>query len=314
MEGLIRLSGGASRETWAFESRDARGTRASLILRRDFPAEAAPAFDKLAGTGEGVDRRGEFELLRVLADRGLPVPRPVAYPEAGSPLEHCFVMERIEGETLPRRILREPDYAEARAGLADELGTLLGRWRAISAEELPPLPEQPAAQQLALCRGLLDRGPERRPVLELAYRWLCERRPPDPERLSLVHGDFRIGNFVVGPEGLRSVLDWEYVHLGDPLEDVGFLCLKPWRFGNVALEVGGFGRREDLLRSYEEATGTRVDREAVRFWEVLGQLKWGGLCAARCSLHLEGVHRSVEVAAIGRRVAETEYDLLELIE
>ncbi len=110
-------------------------------------------------------------------------------------------------------------------------------------------------------------------VSSLAFRWLRERRPPDPERLSLVHGDFRTGNFIVGPEGLRSVLDWEYAHLGDPLEDVGFLHLKPWRFGNVALEAGGFGRCDDLLRSYDQAGGTRVEPEAVRFWEVLGHLK-----------------------------------------
>ena len=284
-----------------------------MILRRDFPGEAAPTFDSLSGSGERLDRRGEYDLMRVLSSHGLPVPRPVVYPGAEIALQDCFVMERIDGETIPNKILRGSEYAKAGEGLAREMGALLGRWRAISGVELPNLPVQGAEVSLAMCRGLVDRARVQRPALELAYRWLSDRRPADPKRFSLVHGDFRIGNFVVGTEGLRSVLDWEYVHLGDPLEDIAFLCLKPWRFGNVAVEVGGFGHRGDLLRGYEEAIGSPVDPEALRWWEVLGQLKWGGLCAARCRLHLEGIHRSAEVAAIGRRVAEAEYDILELI-
>ncbi len=178
---------------------------------------------------------------------------------------------------------------------------------------VPGLPYSGPDEQLALVRRMLDQGPAPRPALELGLRWCRERRPEPSGEPRLVHGDFRNGNLIVGDDGLRAVLDWEYAHLGEPLEDIGFICMRPWRFGNDDAEAGGFGPRADLYRAYEQAGGEPVDPELVRFWEVLGSLKWGALCVLRGMEHASGQKRSVELAAIGRRVAETEYDLLELL-
>jgi aminoglycoside phosphotransferase (APT) family kinase protein len=313
IEGLRRLTGGASRETWAFDAVDRNGARHPLILRRDFPDEGQPSLASLIGVDNDLDRRGEFALFQALVDAGLPVPRPIALPDDRTGLTDCFVMERIEGEGLPQRLLRDAAYAEARARLPEQLGSLLARVHALGPDDLPPVPERTVDSQIDVARRMVGLGPAPRPVFELALRWLHEGRPRTALR-RLVHGDFRNGNFLVGPEGLRAVLDWEYAHIGDPMEDLAFLCLKPWRFGHVAAEVGGFGARESLYRAYERAGSPPVDPEAVRFWEVLSNLKWGALCVARAMAHVLRMQPSVEGAAIGRRVAETEYDILELME
>jgi aminoglycoside phosphotransferase (APT) family kinase protein len=129
-----------------------------------------------------------------------------------------------------------------------------------------------------------------------------------------VHGDFRNGNFIVGPEGIRAVLDWELAHLGDPVEDLGWFCVKSWRFGQADRIAGGFGSLPELLSAYTAAGGARVSEDEVRFWVVLGTVKWGVICAGQTLLHVNGIVRSVELAALGRRVAEMEWDLLDLLD
>ncbi len=312
IEGLKRLTGGASRETWAFDAVDAAGNIHALILRRDFPGAGRLTPGALIGDDHDIDRRDEFALFHALFDAGLPVPRPVALPEGKAELTDCFVMERVEGESLPQRLVRDETYAAARALLPEQLGTVLARIHALGSDDLPRVPAHDTARQIEIARRMAALGPAPRPVFEVALRWLADKSPKAQPR-RLVHGDFRNGNFLVGPEGLRAVLDWEYAHIGDPMEDLAFLCLKPWRFGNVAAEVGGFGPRSALYQAYEHAGGTPVDPEAVRFWEVLCNLKWGTLCVARAMAHVLGMQRSVEAAAIGRRVAETEHDILELM-
>jgi aminoglycoside phosphotransferase (APT) family kinase protein len=165
--------------------------------------------------------------------------------------------------------------------------------------------------QLAQYREVLDGFGEPHPAFELGFRWLDRNRPP-PTRTTVVHGDFRLGNLIVGPNGLRAVLDWELAHLGDPMEDLGWLCVRAWRFGGT-LPVGGFGDYADLFDAYGGAAGTPVDPDVVRWWEVLGTLKWGIMCMMQAATHLLGVSRSVELAAIGRRVCENEHDLLLLL-
>ncbi len=128
-----------------------------------------------------------------------------------------------------------------------------------------------------------------------------------------MHGDFRLGNVIVDDEGLAAVIDWELAHRGDPMEDLGWLCVKAWRFGSSE-PVAGVGRYEDLFAAYEAAGGAPVDPETVRWWEVLGTLKWGIMCIMQASAHLTGMARSHELAAIGRRVCENEYDLFLALE
>jgi aminoglycoside phosphotransferase (APT) family kinase protein len=287
--GLRRLSGGASRETWSF-ALDGR----PLILRRD-PVGASRTGGMLR----------EADLFRAAAKAGVPVPELLDASDDASIVGSSFlVMAHVDGETIPRKILRDPEYAAARPLLARQCGEVLARLHSIPLEEVPGLEDQ---DQVAQYRAVLDGVGQPHPAFELAFRWLEDNRPASSRR-AVVHGDFRNGNVIVGPEGLRAVLDWELAHAGDPMEDLGWLCVKAWRFG-VALPVGGFGTYEELIEGY----GGDVDREALRWWEILGTLKWGIMCIMQAVTHTSGAVRSVELAAIGRRVCENELDLLELL-
>ena len=303
VEGLRRLSGGASRETWAFDLVDASGARTGLVLRRD-PGEHV---------GQS-DRSTEYLLCEGAAAAGVAVPRVRMLLTPADTLGRGFVMDRVDGETIPRKILRDDAYAAARPLLAAQCGEIAARIHSIDPATLPELPVLGAAAQIEQYRALLDGFGEPHPAFELGLKWLEERAPEPPSTPGLVHGDFRNGNFIVGPDGIRAVLDWELAHLGDPVEDLGWLCVKSWRFGVPTKLVGGFGDIADLLAAYARAGGDPVDEETLRFWVGLGTLKWGVICEGQAFTHLNGLVRSVELATLGRRVAETEWDLLDIIE
>jgi aminoglycoside phosphotransferase (APT) family kinase protein len=303
IEGLRRLSGGASRETWSFDAATVNAAHHALVLRRD------------PGSHAGWSERGtEFALLKAAAAGDVAVPKVWFLLEPDDNLGSGFVMERVDGETIPRRILRDDAYSAARLLLARQCGEQAARIHALDIACLPPLPMHGARHQIEQYRGILDGFGEPHPAFELGLRWLAEHAPSDPQSPALVHGDFRNGNFVVGPDGIRAVLDWELAHLGDPVEDLGWLCVKSWRFGANDHPVGGFGTVDELLAAYRAARGHDVDPSEVRYWEALGTLKWGVICEVQAFTHLQGAVRSVELATLGRRVAEMEWDLLELIE
>lgn len=304
IESVHRLSGGASRETWSFDAVSPDGTRHGFVLRRD-PGEHVGQLERTA----------EYSVVQAAGAAGVPVPRVVALLEPHLGLGRGFVMERVEGETIPRRILRDDEYATARSAMTTQCGEIAARIHAVDASTLP-LPRLAAADQIAQQRRLLDGFGEPHPAFELGLRWLEQQLPaPTPSSsLRLVHGDFRNGNFIVGPEGIRAILDWELAHIGEPAEDLGWLCVRSWRFGVTDRIVGGFGDLDDLLAAYARESDCAVDPEAVRFWIALGTIKWGVICIAQAFTHLEGGVRSVELAALGRRVAEMEWDLLELMD
>jgi aminoglycoside phosphotransferase (APT) family kinase protein len=300
--GLARLPGGASRETWAFDA-EADGRVLRLVLRRDPPGRPTA---RACAT--------ELPLLRAAAAAGVPVPAARWAATAPSVLETSFlVMDRVEGETFGRRILRDPALAAARDGLLGQCARALAGIHRVPTGGLDVLGEPRDSRQLiAAQRELLASLGEPHPVFELALRWLDERAPAS-RRPHLVHGDFRVGNLVVGPDGLRAVLDWELAHLGDPAEDLGWFCVRAWRFGRDDRPAGGLGLRDELLGAYQAAGGEPVAASELRFWEVYGTLRWGIVCVVQASVHLSGAVRSVELAAIGRRACEMEWALLELI-
>lgn len=308
VSGLRRLSGGASQETWSLDAETDTGV-VPLILRRR-PGGGAGA----AEGGMAIGLETEAELLGLAAEAGVPVPAVRHVLDAADELGSGYLMERLEGETIPRRILRDEAYAGVRPRLARQCGEILARIHAVAAERLPTdLPRAPADVQLRQYRAVHDAADQPHPVFELAFRWAEEHLPAGPSPDALVHGDFRNGNLLVGPGGVRGVLDWELAHRGDPLEDMGWIQVRSWRFGRIEHPVGGFGAREELFAGYEAAGGAPVDAERVRFWEVVGTLRWGIMCQVMLGAFESGHDRSVERAAIGRRASETEIDLLDLL-
>lgn len=296
---LARFSGGASRETWSFTLDDGR----RLVLRLDPPS--APASS---------DRRAEVELLRRAETAGVPVPKVLWTADDDELGSSGFVMEHVDGETIPRKILRDDAFAVARASFAEQCGEIAAKIHTIPFDGIDGLDvpdRKPPEIILEQYTSLLDSLGEPHPALELALRWLRTRMPAS-ERKTTVHGDYRNGNFIVGDEGIRAVLDWELVHVGDPWEDLAWVCTRSWRFGAPG-EVGGIGSRDDLYAAYERTAGMPVDRSAVHWWEVMSNVKWGVMTIVQAFTHLWGHVRSLELAAIGRRTAETEHDVLELI-
>lgn len=303
IDNLQPLSGGASADTWQFEA-SCGGKYHSMILRL-----AAPGGDQ---DPIRVDRATEARLQQLAAGAGVPVAPVVFVLEEDDGLGPGYAMDRIDGETLAPRILREEQYELARKNMAAQCGHILARIHTIDSATLPGLRKLPADKILKKLFELYNAFKQDHPVFELAFKWLGDRMP-EQEPLALVHGDFRNGNFIVGPDGIRAVLDWEVAHLGDPMEDLGWICVNSWRFGNIDLPVGGFGHREQLFEAYEKSGGGRVNPDTVHFWEVFGTLKWGVICIIQAFTHLMGAKRSVELATIGRRTSETEIDLLNLL-
>lgn len=296
-----RLSGGASQETWAFAA--VGPAHHPLILRR-----TPPLVTEKAGA---LPIESEAALMRCAADAGVPSPQVLHVLTEADGLGRGFVMARVEGETIARKILRDAPYAELRPRLAFALGGILARLHAIPRAALPPLRVVSAAQEAAYLREAYAADGQPRPVFELAFRWIADHAP-DEGAPTLVHGDFRLGNFIVDPAGVRAVLDWELAHLGDPMRDLGWICTGSWRFGGIDKPVGGFGELAELIAGYEAAGGARVDPARVRFWEVFGSLRWGVMCLSMLSRFDRG-DRTIERAMIGRRASETEIDLLRLL-
>ncbi len=298
VEHLKVLSGGASRETWSLDLVVADGTTHPLILQRT-----------RAGTvGGGPGMAEEAELIRAAQTLNVPVPTVVAADPGPALDAPCMVMTRLDGETIARKLLRDDVWSTARSVLVGQAGAALAAIHRIDPKVAPALR---TADQLDEMTALLTAAGQPLPAFELALRWLIANRPDSP-RQAVVHGDFRLGNLLVSQDGLAGVLDWELAHLGDPIEDLGWYCVRAWRFGS-ALPAGGMGTREDLIAAYEAAGGGPVDPDALRWWEMLGTLKWGLICIVQAQVNLTGAARSVELATIGRRVCENEWDALALL-
>ncbi len=301
---LQRLTGGASKETWALEAVGSAGA-APLIMRR-LSADALPS-------ERTIEPDCEARLIRRAGECGVPTPRVCHILEPWDGLGAGFLSARIEGETLARRILRNPEFAEIRSKLSFQCGAILARIHAIPLATLPQLKAQFALGDLdGLYRSYRSFGGGS-PVFEAAFRWLRDRAPGEARVPRLVHGDFRNGNLIVGPEGVRAVLDWELAHLGDPAEDLGWITVNSWRFGMIDEPVGGFGSVEQMLEGYRSEGGEDIDVSRVLYWRTLGSLRWGLMCRSMACPGQAGGRITVEGAMIGRRISETELDLLDIL-
>jgi aminoglycoside phosphotransferase (APT) family kinase protein len=302
IENLRRLSGGASQETWAFSLDDGR----PLILRRK--PQGAPST-----TGNNNPLSTEAALIKAATLQGAAVPEVLYVSEPGSDIGEAYVMAAVEGETLGKRIAQGEAFAAIRPQLARQCGEALAKIHAIPLEGLPPLARSSALDELEKYETVYRTLGARRPILEAAFRYLKDRAPK-LDRPVMLHGDFRNGNIMFDPQvGVAAVLDWELVHIGDPAEDMGWLCTASWRFGG-GKPVGGFGDYQDLLDGYEAAGGAPIPLERVLYWQMLGSLKWGVMCEGMYSSYANGSDTSVERPMIGRRTSECEIDLVALLE
>lgn len=309
---LQRLSGGASKEIWGFdvENADTRGSGVRRFVLRRSPAGVG---------GTSLTIPAEFVVMRAAWGQGVLLPEPCFCGKDEDGNDYC-VMERVEGETLAPRLFRDDIYAEARRAIPRQLGELLA-----------PIHRIPLSPQL---EEVLGRGPavnpaefaltqyekifrmvafDPFPVFELAFRYLRQNLPESRE-VRVLHGDYRLGNIVFDETGVVSILDWELAHLGDPLEDLAWPMVRAWRFGHDDKDVAGLGSREELIAGYETAGGEKVDEKRLHWWQYFGNLKWGVITLIQAAPYVQGVSKDLEKGVIGRRAAEVEAELLNLLE
>jgi aminoglycoside phosphotransferase (APT) family kinase protein len=302
--GAAKLSGGASQETWTFDIVHPDGNIGAILRRAPKGYGAAPS--------RAVGLENEAILMRLAFEADVPSPRVLHVLRPEDDLGTGFTMQRVEGETIARKILRDEQFATARPLLARQLGTIAAGIHGLPRAKLPVLREMSSTREISDLENEYRGFNWPRPVFELALRWLRDHDPGPSAEVTLVHGDFRHGNLIIGADGVRAVLDWELAHLGDPMEDLGWVCVNSWRFGEIDKPVGGFGSREELFAGYE-AAGRKVDPARVTFWEVMGTLRWGVMCCGMMQRFRLGPDHSMERAMIGRRASETEIDLLRLL-
>jgi aminoglycoside phosphotransferase (APT) family kinase protein len=290
---LQRLSSGASRATYTFDT-DARGPLVLQVAGANAPGRALLS---------------QADLLSAAAQAGVPVAAVVEHGPQDNVLGgEWIVMQAVAGTSDPKAILGQ-EGVPAAGELLDSIAAALAAVHRMPAEEkLAPAVDQPLAQ----LRATYDSFCEPHPVFELAFAQLGRDRAP--ARRTFVHGDFRMGNLLVADHGVSAVLDWELCHLGDPVEDLGWLCVPAWRFSRPDLPAAGLGTREQLRAAYERHAGHAVQAAELARWELAGTLRWGVICMMQAFKHLSGAQRSVELAVIGRRACEVEWDLLELLD
>lgn len=301
LTNMRRLTGGAMQETWSLQT-EAPPPHDRLILRR--------AAERAAPRPGTVSLATQAMLTQAARRHGVPGPEVVAVLGEDDGLGEGFMMSHVDGETVPQRVLRLPHLAKARDRLVHDCGHILAKLHDVPVSALPPLPCWTAHDRLASLEAQYRRQNRPRPVFELAFSWLGRRLPINEPEPRLVHGDFRNGNLIIDEQGVAAVLDWERAFLGDPMFDVGWLCVGSWRFGVIDKPVGGFGTLADFADAYT-AAGGGIDLERARFWEAYGILDWG---VTTVDLAIEAEEtKALETAAIGRRTTETEIDLLRLV-
>ena len=301
VSNLEPLTGGASKEIWKFEVSNAKQST-KMILRRGSGIEG-PLAIKTAD-----EARIQKEVIKV----GAPVPIILAVSKNDEELGDSYIMHFVEGESIARKILRDKEYKKALPILAYQCGEAIAKIHNVDINNFSFLPKKPAEDQLEDLYSTYQSFEQPSPVFEYAYLWLKEQDFGNFQE-SLVHGDFRLGNIIVNADGLQSIIDWELAHIGNPLQDLGWVCGNSWRFGKNDKVVGGFGELEDLLEGYNSISKLKVNKEMVRCWQVFGTFRWGVICLIQAYAHLNGTINSIEKAAIGRRVSETEIDIVDLL-
>ncbi len=300
VENVTIATLGASNRTLLFDL--VEGTqRRRLVLRQE---TVKSEFSPFISTAD------QYRILGVVYSHDLPVPEPIFELEPTDGLDNGFVVACVEGETLPKTLLTDPTLEKARNRFAAQSGEILARLHAIDPAEVGFLEStsdsvDPLAAQVARYEGYGNCFPG----IEVGIRWLENNRPA-PSQRKFIHGEYRNGNVILGPDGIRAVLDWECAHIGSAMEEFGWLCMRSWRYGNIDQPVAGFGPRSELYSAYEANGGETVDEEAVRWWEIFATLRWAVINMMQIDGHMSGVRRSLPFACCGRNISMVEYDML----
>ena len=298
---LEPLTGGASKEIWKFEV-NANGKSDRYILRRGSGVEGPLA----------IKTSDEAKIQKTVRKLGAQVPEIIAVSSLDEELGDAYIMKFVDGESIARKILRDEEYKNTLPKLAFECGQSIAKIHQADINEFPFLPSKTVFEQINDLYQAYVSFNQPSPVFEYTHLWLKKQNFGEIND-ALVHGDFRLGNIIVDKDGLKSVIDWELAHIGNPLQDLGWICGNSWRFGNTDKVVGGFGDLADLLKGYNSVSNFQVDENMVKAWQVFGTFRWGVICLIQASAHLTGSVNSVEKAAIGRRVSETEIDIVDLL-
>ena len=301
ISNLVPLTGGASKEIWRFEVLTNTDTK-EYILRKGSGIEGPLA----------IKTSDEALLQQEVKKSKAPVPEIVAVSSLEEELGDSYIMKFVEGESIPRKVLRDAAFKEALPLLAHQCGEAIAKIHEVDISKLNYLQEKTPIDQLNDLYATYESFNQPSPVFEYTYLWLKDQDFGDTKS-SLVHGDFRLGNIIISDKGLESIIDWELAHIGNPFQDLGWICGNSWRFGQNEKVVGGFGNLEDLLKGYNSISQFKVNEHLVRTWQVFGTFRWGVICLIQASAHLNGSVNSVEKAAIGRRVSETELDIADLL-
>lgn len=304
------LAGGAIQENWLLDLRLDGGPQAgrhAVVLRTD----------AASGVAASLSRAEEFRVLQAVWAAGVRVPEPLWLCRDAEVLGRAFyVMRQVEGVAVGSRIVREAALGGDRTALAERLGEELARIHAVvpprgDLDFLPGPADNAALDAVARYRAYLDQLGAARPALEWGLRW-GELHAPETREVTLIHQDFRTGNYMVDEHGLTAVLDWEFAAWGDPMSDLGWFCARCWRFDRPDLEAGGIAGREPFYRGYARASGRDIDPEAVRYWEVMAHIRWAVIALQQGARHVSGAEPSLELALTGRRAAELEHAILHM--
>ena len=315
VSNLHRIPGGASRETWSFDAEwrvNGASVDEGFIIRRDPDASVLVT-----------ERDLEYRVMDAAYRHGVPVPKMRWLEQDGEWLQRpFFVMERIDGcEASPSKVLMDPQFAQARQRMGDQFVDVLAGIHAIDPAALNldvlgpvPSPDECATREIEHWERVVDRDAlEPQPVIRAAFRWLRHHLPPPAQRIVLVHADYRTGNFLCTPDGeIRGVLDWEMAHLGDPMEDIAWACIRPWRWLGNEL-IGGLMERSELYEKYAAATGLSVPEGSVRFWEVLGNVKLAAIFMTGARSFCDGRTRTPMMAFLGRNIGRLELEIMDLM-
>ncbi len=310
IQSVKLLAGGASRESWKVVALF-DGVPQQLVVRKDLPTTMNES---------ALTRGQEFHLMKRAYEHGVKV-APVRWlcedPSVlGLPF---FIMDFVEGISIGRKVMTQPELAKAREHLPGQMAEQLARIHTLDITHSPdfaflqrPVDQTPAQWTLQSTYNMLDDLQINNPALEFALRW-CALHLPESQRVTFVHGDFRIGNLLIDESGLAAVIDWEFAHIGDPAEEIGYLCMRDWRFGGTG-RAAGLTDRDEFLRVYAQHSGVTIEPSAADWWEIMGNIRWAAICISQAHRHLSGEETSVEFASLGRRSSEMQLEALRLIE